>query len=133
MLDVSGIDGLLAKGPGQVAEWLDLVAEAMVTDIKLSFGTSPAGKTHTSGKGGGIKHVASQPGYPPNVDLGALRASMKWRRISLLRRQIEDGVEYGIHLEDGVGMGPRPFVRPIFDQWRREIGNHARQHLNLRP
>ena len=38
---------------------------------------------------------------------------------------IADGVDYGIHLEQGTDtLAPRPFVGPVFEEWRR--GKFAR-------
>src|SRR5690606_36820661 len=74
-VDMTGIERLLARTPDKVEEFLDWMAESIVTDITLSFGTSPPGETYTRG---GVTHVASQPGYPPNVDIGDLKASISW-------------------------------------------------------
>jgi hypothetical protein len=129
-LDVSGMDRLLAAEPGIVGAWLDGVAEQIVSEIKLSFGTSPAGRAYQVGPN--TMHIASQPGYPPNVDTGNLRASMRWERDGAYRRVIMDGTEYGYQLEFGSSrVAPRPFVRPVFQVWRRRIGADARQHLGL--
>jgi len=35
---------------------------------------------------------------------------------------IQDGVEYGLYLEEGTeNMGARPFIAPVFDQWGRRL------------
>ncbi|GIL09276.1 MAG: hypothetical protein BroJett033_7870 [Chloroflexota bacterium] len=129
-LDLSGLDRVLALEPQRVAAWLDGVAEAIVTEIVLSFGTSPPGRTHTRGS---VAHVASQPGYPPNVDTAALRASIRWEPTGPLERTIMDGVEYGVYLEDGTeDILPRPFMGPVFDDWRGgRLERDARQRLSL--
>lgn len=128
-IDVSGITRVLREEPGRVADWLDSVAEEMVGDVKESFGTSPPGRTYQRGA---KTHVSSQPGYPPNVDTGTLRASIRWDRISPFTREIMDGVEYGIELEDGTErIQARPFMGPVFYDWRRRIESHARQHLRI--
>jgi hypothetical protein len=102
--------------PGKVNTWLDGFAENMVTEIKLSFGTSP-----------------SPPGGPPGVDTGALRASITWENTGPFERTISDGVEYGVELEDGTERngGPRPFMRPVFDRANQRIEGDARAKLNL--
>ena len=92
-------------------------SEGIINDIKLSFNTSPAGRTYTRGS---ITHVASVAGYPPNVDTGALRASMHWKDVGDFEWHVMDGVEYGYWLEEGTSkMQPRPFVRPVFADWRK--------------
>jgi hypothetical protein len=108
-LDTRVLDGILANSDVQLEEWLDALAEDIVSDIKLSFGESP-----------------SQPGEPPGVDTGALRASMHWEPDGRLRRVIMDGVEYGLYLEEGTTtLQPRPFVQPVFHFWRSQVGKHA--------
>lgn len=127
-IDVRGIDDVLRTEPGRVADWMDAVAEEMTGDVKESFGTGPPGREYRRGD---KWHVASQPGYPPNVDKGALRASIRWERINEFTRRIMDGVEYGIELEDGIGMEARPFMGPVFYDWRRKIETHAGRHLRI--
>ena len=113
-VDVSGLDRLLREEPGKVESWLDGFAESIVTDVKLSFGSSPPGESYTRG---GVTHVASQPGYPPNVDIGTLTNTIRQEKTGPLERQVMDGVDYGIHLEDGTEhIEPRPFMRPAFDR-----------------
>jgi len=118
-LDTEGIDNLLARMDGIADRWLAGVAEAIVTDVKLSFGSSPDGRRYTRGS---IEHVASQGGYPPNVDLGTLRASIRQQKIHAHERWISDGVEYGVYLEIGTErIAPRPFMRPAFDRIIKEV------------
>lgn len=114
-LDISGLDRLLATEPGRVEEWLEAFAESVLTDIVLSFGTSPAA-----------------PGDPPGVDTGTLRASMRREKTGALEQTISDGVEYGIYLEDGTErIAPRPFVRPAFERARARVEKDARANLDL--
>jgi hypothetical protein len=98
-------------------EFLAAAAQGIVTDIDLSFGTSPPGRAYQRG---GVTHIASIEGYPPNVDTGTLAASIAWFKERHLRYIVHDGVEYGIWLEEGTeNMAPRPFVAPVFEEWRR--------------
>ena len=127
-VDVRGIEDVLRTEPGRVSDWMDAVAEEMVGDVKESFGTSPPGREYSRGN---KTHVASQPGYPPNVDTGALRAGIRWEAINQFTRHIMDGVEYGIRLEDGIGVDARPFMGPVFYDWRRKIEDHAARHLRI--
>lgn len=128
-VDVAGIERLLARTPDKVEEFLDWMAESMVTDITLSFNTSPPGEAYTRG---GVTHVASQPGYPPNIDIGDLKSSITWEKTAPLERTISDGVEYGIMLEDGTAdMEPRPFIQPAFDEAAKRFGEDAKRILNL--
>jgi len=129
ILDTSGLDRILQTEPQKVETWLDAVAEDIVTDIVLNFGTSPPGASYTRG---GVTHVASQPGYPPNVDISTLSDSIKWEKTAPLERTISDGVEYGIHLEDGTEyIDPRPWMEPAFKRKQAEIERDAAGNLGL--
>ena len=129
VLDTKGLQQLIRTEPQKVERWLKGFAEAMVTDIKLSMNTSPAGQSYTRG---GITHVASQPNYPPNVDIGTLRASIRQEKVSELTYHISDGVEYGLYLEDGTeNMAPRPFMQPAFDRASKTVGEDAARNLGL--
>lgn len=111
VLDTKGLQKLMKSTPAKVEKWLDSEAEAMVTDIKLSFGTSP-----------------SEPGNPPGVDTGTLRSTIRWERQGAFTRHIMDGVEYGIYLED---IYNRPFMAPAFAREQKIIGQSARDNLGL--
>ena len=128
-IDTRKMQQIIRNEPERVDRWLRGVANEMLSDIVLSFNTSPAGRTYTRGE---TTHIASQPGYPPNIDKGALEASMGVRRLKQLRYEIHDGVEYGIHLELGTErMAARPFVGPVFDDWQHKIDDDARRNLEL--
>lgn len=111
-LDTSILDQIIANSPETLDSWLRGVAQQMTNEIVLSFGTGPGGVTYDN-------HVASSPGFPPNIDTGALRASMHWNKEGSLEYQISDGVEYGIYMEEGTEyIAARPFVQPVFNSWQ---------------
>ena len=113
---------LIVTTPDRADAMLRGAAQEILNDIVVSFNTSPAGATYVRGN---VTHVASQPGYPPNVDTGTLRASMRWAKESNLKYIIHDGVAYGYYLEMGTeNMEARPFVTPVFEKWRQ--GEFAR-------
>ena len=129
-LDMSGLERILAQEPGRAEDWLNGFAEDMVTRIKLDMGTSPPGLAYPRGATG--VHIASQPGYPPNVDIGSLIGSIWQEQTGRLEHTISDGVEHGIMLEDGTeAMLPRPFMRPAFDDARQRVEGDARRNLKL--
>ena len=105
-------------------KWLRGVGNQMVGDIVLSFGTSPPGRTYG-------KHVASQPGYPPNVDVGDLSRSIKLVKKGNLNYRIVDGVSYGAELELGTRekVEARPFIEPVFAKWLTQIETEAKDGL----
>lgn len=75
---------IAAAAPNKADEAVRAIAEEGMNYVKLSFGTSPA-----------------DPGSPPGVDTGALRASMNVAPVKKLAYEIRDGVEYGVYLELG--------------------------------
>jgi hypothetical protein len=92
--------------------WLRGVANEMIGNMQKSMTDSPAtGKAY---RRGGKTHIASSPGHPPRVDLGTLRASIKVRKIREKAYAIETNVLHGLETEIGVGMAPRPWMRPEF-------------------
>ncbi len=95
--------------------WLAGVANAIAADIVLIFNTSPPGREYRHGS---IIHIASISPYPPNVDTGALRASIAATPIDKYTYWIHDGVEYGKYLEFGTeSIAPRPFMIPVANEW----------------
>lgn len=120
--DKRKLQDLIRASNGQMDQALGVVVEEMRNEIVESFGTSPAGRTYRRGR---KTHTASVEGYPPNVDTGQLRASIRARRMGGLRTlhlkyRIEDGVTWGIYMELGTPSGKikkRPFVRPVFEAW----------------
>lgn len=128
-VDMRKLQNIINNEPARADAWLRGVGMQILGDIQLSFGTSPDGKTHTRGT---VKHVASQPGYPPNIDTGALRGSMGLRKLGNMTYEIHDGVEYGVHLELGTEkMAARPFVNPVFAEWQTKIMDDAKQKLDI--
>lgn len=131
-LDTSGMQRLLIEEPQKVDAWLRGVAITMVSDIKLKFGTGPAGITY---KRGSRYHVASSPGSPPNSDTGTLINSIRHEPAGYLTYHIATSVEYAEYVENGNtrGMAARPYMAPVFNDWSGKIEADARENLNLEP
>lgn len=128
-LDTGGIRDILRTHPGRVNRLMDAAAEAIVTDMKTSMNTSPPGRQY---KRRTRTHTASVAGYPPNVDTGALRASLRATKQGDTVRIISDGVTYGIYLETGTRhMAARPFMSPAFERLRRNWPRFARRYLRI--
>jgi hypothetical protein len=121
-VDKRKLEQLIRQNPRMADDALNATALAILADIQLSFNTSPAGRSYTRG---GVTHVASMPGQPPNIDTGALRASMRVERRGRLHYELMDGVTYGVLLELGTSrMAARPFMTPAIETWR--AGEFAR-------
>jgi hypothetical protein len=102
--DYTVLDRLIAQIPDRLDDHLAEIAATITGETVAAFGTSPPGP---SGR--------SQPGYPPNVDTGALRASIRWRRLGHLHYVVEAGTVYALPLEYGTTtVAPRPFMAPAF-------------------
>lgn len=113
------LDLLINNTPDHLDQWIRAVGQEMLADVKLSFNTSPAGETYVRRS---VAHVASQPGYPPNIDTGALRASLRVDKVGDLHYRLQDGVKYGYWLEIGTPkMRKRPFIVPVVEKWRSDL------------
>lgn len=126
-VDTSGIDKALAKLPGQKGRFMDALAERTLTLMKLSFDTSPPGREYA--RGNNRIHVASQPGYPPNVDYGDLTNSLRWERRGSDTREIH-GAEHGLYLEDSSELN-RPFIRPAMEEANKDVVSLGKQWLRI--
>ncbi len=111
-LDKRALEQLLVHAPGHADAVLEQAAQIGVELARSSFGTSPEGRRYRRQRS---LHVASQPGYPPNVDSGRLRRALTVERPGLLRRTITTGdVSYAAALEyGGRNQAARPFLRPM--------------------
>jgi len=120
---------LIADFPADADRGLAGAGEQMVGDIKQSLGTGPPGESYTIR---GVTHVASSPGFPPNTDVADLIGSIRLVRVGHLNYKIQDGVEHGIHMEEGTpDIEPRPFINPVFEEWRPKIAGEIRRVINL--
>lgn len=126
-IDTRKLRNLKQQLPARFDALMRGASEEIVGDIKLSFGTSPPGVSYTRGS---VTHVASKAGYPPNVDIGTLRASIRWLKDRQGRFIITDGVIYGAHLEIGTErMAARPWMMPVLEDWRKKkFADYARSH-----
>ena len=146
-LDKARLQQLIREQPQLVDRVLRETAVEIVQEIQLSFNSSPPGRTYkrtkttkslgrdkqgrfkTTKTSSTVTHVASQPGYPPNIDTGRLRASIRFRKTSEGIR-VEDGTDYEVHLELGTSrMKARPFMRPAFDGARQRVIQKLRDGL----
>lgn len=116
-IDLRKLIAYRADLPDKADQALRAAAEDMTTEMKLSFGTGPAGETYTRD---GVSHVASAPGFPPNPDTNALMNSLRWMPAGRLRYEIRDGVQHGIYMELGTEtIEARPFMTPVFERYRQ--------------
>jgi HK97 gp10 family phage protein len=73
----------------------------------------------------GPSNEVSEPGEPPKIKTGRLRASITHRIIyedAQVVGEVGTNVEYGIYLEYGTSkMAPRPFLGPALDENAEEI------------
>lgn len=117
-IDRARFDRILHQHPRAADDALGALALEGQRMVVNSFNTSRPGRQY---KRGSRIHIASQPGSPPNVDTGVLRAAVGVRRPGALRRSIHTGqVEHAPWLEFGTTkMAARPFMRPMAAQLPR--------------
>jgi HK97 gp10 family phage protein len=128
-VDTSGLERIIQQEPGRVDKWLRGVAMQMVGDVKLKFNSGPRGRAYKRGK---KFHIASSPGYPPNVDTGTLRATINHNPAGHLTYHITAGTNYAAYLEYGTTkMAARPFMGPVFTAWNQKIEADAKEKLDL--
>ncbi len=111
-LDRRALEQLIASAPDRADAALEQAAQTGLELARSSFDTSPEGRAYRRHR---RVYVASQPGYPPNVDTGRLRRALTIERPGPLRRTITTGdVDYAAALEFGARrMAARPFLRPM--------------------
>lgn len=130
-VDTRIMDDIIRATPDEIDRLGRMAATEMVNDVVMSFNSGPSGRSYPRGKN--RVHIASQPGHPPNVDTGTLRASMRWSEGRHFEWFVHDGVEYGIDLEYGTEViAPRPFIGPVFWEWKqRKLKTLAERILDL--
>lgn len=119
-LDTKRLDQIIRRLNTDTDGFVRMMAQQVQTDAVTSFGSGPDGRTYTRR---GITHSASAPGYPPNVDTGALRASVHVTPLKKNTYAVQDGVEYGVYLELGTPkMARRPWLYPAVFKMLQEFG-----------
>lgn len=121
-VDTRKLEDVINSLPGKAEDLLAAIANEMVVDITEGMrNSSPTGITYTRR---GVSHTSSETGNPPRPDTGDLMGSITHRATATLEQTIHDQVEYGKWLELGTEfMEARPFMKPVFEQWRnRKFG-----------
>lgn len=125
-LNTKGMDEAIRRAGTDGAKLMDELAELFVGNVKASFDTSPDGRTYVRRS---VTHVASQPGYPPNVDTGNYRDSLRWESAGQLDREVY-GAEYGKYLEDSSELN-RPHLNPAMRQVEKDLKTVAQRYIKL--
>lgn len=127
VVDTKVAEQILRNLPRNIDRFMDGEAENVVTDTKLSFNTSPPGRSYGS-------HTASMAGYPPNIDTGELTNSISWERSGQYERNVNVAAPQGLWMEFGtVHVAPRPFLSPAFERERMAFEDNARDAGLLQP
>lgn len=119
-VDKRRLEALMRTHPERLEDALDEAALEGERIVKMSFNTSPGGKSY---KRGGRFHIASQPDYPPNIDTGKLMNAIYVYTPKKGERGISTGdTEYAVFLEYGTTrMAARPFMRPMAEKLKKII------------
>jgi hypothetical protein len=127
VLDDAILKQMIKDAPQEAGRIIRKLAIEGANYVKLSMGTSPAGRTYKRGK---VSHTASTPNYPPNVDTGTLRAGIGTEERGQFGQAITSSAEYGPHLELGTSrMGVRPFMRPMFEWLQGEVDSNFKDFI----
>ena len=114
-VETAGIDHILLN-----MKRADAIAGAAARNIEK--------RAKASMRGGGQPHVPSAPGEPPHIDTGALVNSIRVDKVKDALYDVQDGVEYGIHLELGTAhMAERPWLTPAFEAERKAFEEAMRK------
>ena len=117
-VDSSGLRRFRQQWPDKLDQFGRAVSTEIVGDVKISMTLSPADTSKSYVRGVNRVHHPSFPGNPPRVDMGTLRASIRWIPDGKLRWRIGDGVDYGADLEFGTPtIAARPWLTPVFMKW----------------
>lgn len=122
-LDTTVMDRIISND-AQRDRFIRGVGIEMVGDMQMSMTESPA-----TGKRYG-DHIASSPGFPPRVDEGILRASIKLEKIRSKSYAITTDVLHGLETEIGIGMDARPWMRPVFIIWGDKLPYEAQRFFD---
>lgn len=115
-VDTRRLQQIIKSQPEMLEKVMDGMADEVVSDIKEGINLSPP--TGRAYKKRGVVHYASESGKPPRPDTGEMLAGIRWKPDGRFKRRIEDGTEYGIHMEIGTPtVRPRPFFTPVFEIW----------------
>ncbi len=128
-VDTSGIDKILSNSERNHDMWVRALSTEIVSDIKLSYGTSPGGRKYKRGR---RYHTASIEGHPPNVDTGKLRASIRWESIGIATTEVTSDQKHAVYQEIGTQtISKRPHFRPVFTMWQGKLQQHYRDFNTL--
>ena len=118
-LDKHVLDALQRSLPGRADDLVEALAREGERIVKSSFNAS-SGRAY---KRGSRIHIASRPGYPPNVDTGKLLNAIYVYKPKALERRVSTGdAEYAVPLEYGTSrMEARPFMRPMVEKLKQQV------------
>jgi hypothetical protein len=122
-LDTRRLDQMSAHLDMNRDRLLGAIAHDVEGDVKTSMGPG-TGRAYKRTKSGRV-HRSSVPGQPPAPDTGALKGSISTVKKKPGLYWVQDGVDYGIHLELGtIHMAARPFMRPAVFKAQRNFNKH---------
>lgn len=125
-VDTAKMTKIISETPKRAEIALGMVAEEIVTDIKLSMQASPP--TGRKYRRRSITHTASSAGNPPRPDTGALMGSIRHQKAGRLTEHIMDGVEHGFYQEV---LYNRPWMRPAMERIAPRVPDMIGRTLKL--
>ncbi len=75
-------------------------------------------------------HIASSPGNAPRIETSTLVNSIDVQRVADMRHAVGTAVLHGRDTEFGIGMLPRPWLRPAMMLVQGQIGDEAQRFFD---
>lgn len=127
-LDKRRLEQIIRESPDAIDDAVGTMALDGQRMVQQSFNAS-RGRRY---KRGTVIHIASLPGYPPNVDTGKLMNAIAVRKPGESQRIIHTGdTEYAAWLEFGTSkMAARPFMRPMAKRLSDSAAQYFRGKLD---
>lgn len=124
-VDSSGADKIIAD-VAKRDQFVRGIAHEIQAHPILSMQQSPAtGKVDP--KSG---HIASSPGNAPRIDTGTLVNSVTVSKVADMAYEVGTPVLHGRDTEFGIGMAPRPWLRPAFMFWQGKVEDEAQRFFD---
>lgn len=125
-LDKRRLEQIMRESPDIIDDAVGAMALDGQRMVQMSFNAS-RGRRY---KRGTVIHIASLPGYAPNIDTGKLMNGISVRKPQSRQRIIHTGdTEYAAWLEFGTSkMAARPYMRPM----AKRLGENAERYFRGR-
>jgi len=124
-VDFSGADRIITQ-TAKRDQFVRMMAQMVKAESVLSMQRSPA----TGNVNPVTGHVASSPGNPPRIEHGTLVNSIDTRKVSDMAHEVGTPVLHGRKTEFGIGILPRPWLRPAMLLMQSKVKDEAQRFFD---